>query len=275
MVIIVPLITRQYPIVTRSLTLEDFTSSLHGSKIFSKIDLVKAYHQIPVHPPDIPKTAIATPFGLFEYVRMPFGLRNAAQTFQRFVDQVTRDRHFCYAYLDDLLMFSINQQEHLKHLKLLFQRLDEYGLIINKNKCEFGVTEINFLGHRLDQHGLRPLEKKVNAIQNFPQPSSIRKLREFLGLINFYRRFIPHCAQILKPLTDFLRGARTPSTALEWSSQTTAALHHAKQALADATLLFHPRPNVPLNVMVDASNTAVGAVLQQYIGAVWHPIAFF
>lgn len=120
---------------------------------------ITRYHA--VHHPDVPKTAIATPFGLFKYVRTPFGLRNAAQIFQRFVDQVTRDRQFCYAYLDDVLIFSVNQNEHLEHLKILLRRVDEYELIINKNKCGSGLTGINVLGHHLDQHGLRPLVEKV------------------------------------------------------------------------------------------------------------------
>ena len=131
---------------------------------------------------------------------MPFGLRNAAQTFQRFIDQVLHGLPFCYAYIDDLLVASSSPEEHQQHLRQVLQRLSEHGFIINPSKCMFGVSELEFLGHTVSSQGIRPSDTKVKAITGFPMLMSLWKLREFLGLVNFHDRFIPHCAFILWPL---------------------------------------------------------------------------
>ncbi|GBM66685.1 Transposon Ty3-I Gag-Pol polyprotein [Araneus ventricosus] len=150
----------------------DFTAELHESKMFSRIDLIKAYHQIPIHPEDIHKTAICTPFGLFESTRMQFGLCNASATFQRFTDEVTRGLPGVYAFVDDILIASKNHEDNYQHLKTLFSRFDEYGLCINVSKCIFGTSTIDFLGFNLSENGIKPLPDKVKCILDFPKPDT-------------------------------------------------------------------------------------------------------
>lgn len=257
--------------------LQDFTSQLHGCTVFSKVDLVRAYHQIPLNEADIPKTAIITPFGLFEFVRMPFGLRNAAQTFQRFMDQVLRGLPFCFNYLDDLLIASPDIESHFDHLRQLFERLSEHGIIIHPTKCEFAVNELDFLGHHVTSLGITPLASNVSAITEFQLPTTTRSLRRFLGLVNFYHRFIPRCAEILRPLHALLAShpAKPKAAPLMWNESAEKAFQSIKSALSEATLLAHPDPTAELSIMTDASLTAIGGALQQNVNGSWQPISFF
>ena len=135
-----------------------------------------------------------------------FGLRNATQTFQRFIDEVLRDLDFAYAYIDDILVASSSLEEHRHHLETLFQRLKDYGVVINPGKCTFGQTEVKFLGYLVSKEGARPLSEKVDAIRAYSRPTSVKDLRQFLGMLNFYRRFIPKAAELQTSLHVLLCG---------------------------------------------------------------------
>lgn len=256
--------------------IQDFSHAIAGSTIFTTIDLVKAYNQIPVNVDDIPKTAITTPFGLYEFPFMTFGLRNAGQTFQRFVDEMLRGLDFCYSYLDDFLVFSKDEETHKVHLRQLFGRLQKYGMVINTSKCVFGVPEVTFLGYRVSAKGTAPLPTKVQAITEFPPPKTVRELRRFLGMLNFYRRFTPAAAQHQAPLNALLTGSVKGSHPVHFSTEEFDAFERCKQDLSQAALLAHPDTHAQLCIVTDASDVAMGAVLQQFNEVKgWEPLAFF
>ncbi|GFY14737.1 transposon Tf2-9 polyprotein [Trichonephila clavipes] len=179
----------------------------------------------------------------------------------RFMHEVLRGFSFCFVYLDDILCYSENAEEHRSHLRTIFQRLSSYGLKLNISKCVFGVTELIFLGHLITPVGIKPLPDKVQAVLDYKQPETVGSLRKFLKLLNFFRRFLPKAAEQQYLLSEFLKGSK--------------AFQRCKQALADAALLAYPSPSALLALHVDASDYAIGGALHQVVDFELQPFAFF
>ncbi len=250
----------------------DLLHSLHGAKVFSKLDLLKGYFQVPVWPEDVPKTAIITPFGSYVFYYSTFGLKNSGATFQRLMDTIFGEVSFVVVYIDDLLIFSRNHTEHKEHLRTVLRLLRDNGLICKPEKCVFGSSSVEFLGHVVSGDGIRPNPDKVKAITRFPRPTSVKEVQEYLGLINFYARFVPKAASHLAPLHELIKGKPKE---LSWTDTSTMAFEEAKRALAEAVTLAYPVPGLPITITTDASDVAVGACLEQHVNGIVRPLAFF
>ncbi|CAB0035887.1 unnamed protein product [Trichogramma brassicae] len=255
--------------------IEDLLQESVG-KVFSVVDLYKAFYQIPVAEEDISKTAVTTPFGLFEFVGMPLGLRNSAQTFQRTMNYLLRDLDFVRCYQDDILVLSASHEQHLQHLRELLTILKRARLFVNWEKCQIGRSEVVFAGCLISERGFEPPAAKVEAIARFPKPSDSTQLRRFIGMLNFYRRCLPRAAELMSPLTDLLRGLQKKKEKLAWSAQADEAFERIKQAMASAVRSAFYHPGQPLALHTDASNTAIGAALsQRHADDDWTPLGFF
>jgi len=250
--------------------LQTFHFQMAGAVVFSKLDLIKAYHFIPVKPADVEKTAISTPFGSFEYVRMPFGLRNSAGTFQRYIDTHFRDLPFTLTYIDDILIFSNSFTEHQAHLRKVLQRLDSIGLRVNQSKCEIAQERITFLGYSVSASGISPPEEKVEALQSLPAPANQKDLVRYMGMFTFYQRCIPGFAEMTLPLRDAIH-----SSEFSWGEPQEKSFQQLKSALAQSTQLTFPKPGCHLTVTADASSRAIGACLNQVEDGCSKPLCFF
>ena len=254
--------------VTRKFTrpmpkVEDIFSKLNGATYFMTLDLRAGYHHIPLDKPSIPKTAFNSPFGKYEYVKVPFGLAQAPAYFQELMTGILEAFNFAIAYLDDIIIFSKTPQEHPLHIRMVFKKLKSANLSMKKSRCSFFSKEIQYLGHILSATGIRPLSAKTHAIQHMQPPTTPKQVRVFLGLVRYYRKFIKGFAKTAKPLTLLIR----QQVKFEWTPVYHTAFLHLKEALVQAPILYYPNPDKKYIVYTNASDNACGAQLsQEHIG---------
>lgn len=197
---------------------------------------------------------------------MSFGLSNAAQMFQRFIHEVLHGLEFTFAYLDDILIASQNEEQHYKYIEMVCKRLSDYGIRINASKCILGINELPFLGSLVNDTGIRLLPEHVKPVLDFEQPKMISQLRRFLRLINYYRRNISHASHAQHLLCEYLHEAQKATNfEIIWTPESAKAFNDCKTKLAEATLLAHPHPEAYLTLYTDASNYNIGAILNQVL----------
>jgi len=250
----------------------EILDQLGNAKYFTTLDLASGYHQIPMAERDKQKTAFSTPYGHYEFNRMPFGLKNAPATFQRLMNSVLTGMQGlkCLVYLDDIVIYGASLEEHNKRLEEVLQRLRENNLKLQPDKCEFLRKETIYLGHIISENGISPDPSKLTAIKEFPMPRKVKDIQSFIGLAGYYRKFIADFSKIAKPLTKLTK----KSEKFEWTAEQQNAFETLKEKLMTAPVLKYPDFTEEFIVTTDASAFAIGAVLSQGKVGNDRPIAY-
>ena len=257
-------VKNKYPIPL----IADLFDQLGSARYFTKLDLRSGYYQVRIAEGDELKTACVTRYGAYEFLVMPFGLTNAPATFCTLMNTIFRPYldQFVVVYLDDIVVYSQTLEEHLEHLREVFEALRENKLYVKREKCSFAQEDVMFLGHKIKDGKLMMEESKVRAIQEWQPPTTVPQLRSFLGLVNYYRRFIKSYSARATPLTNLLKKVKS----WEWTSECQASFEDLKRAVSEDPLLTLPDHTKMFEVHTDASDFAIGGVLMQE----GHPVAF-
>ncbi len=242
--------------------IDDFLDRLLGAKVFSRIDLRSRYYQIQIVKGDEEKTACRTRYGSYKFLVMPFGLTNAPTTFCTLMNDIFWEwfDDFVVIYIDDILIYNGFMEKHVEHLRKVFEKLRENKLYAKLEKCEFEVTEVDFLGHRITQEGLKMDDHKVKAILDWRPPRSVSALRSFLGLASYYCKFIKNFAKIVALLTNLLKKS---SGTYEWDEACNGAFETLKGILVKTLVLKLPNFDKDFEIHSDASDFAIRGVLVQ------------
>lgn len=261
-------ITDRYIIPDINITLQN----LGKAKYFTTLDLESGFHQIKIKESDRAKTAFCVNGGKYEFIRMPFGLKNAPSIFQRCVDDVLRDfiGKFAYVYIDDVIIYSSSIEEHMNHIQTIFNALNNATLKVSNEKSKFFMEEVEYLGHIVKHNRISTDPNKIKTIENFPIPKTLKDLRGFLGLTGYYRKFVKNYATIAKPLTLHLKGDnshvgknKSRNTKINLDESAIEAVIKLKTCLKEQVELYQPNYEKPFELTTDASNIAIGAVLSQ------------
>ena len=251
--------------------INEILDNVGGAKYFSSLDLKSGFYQVPIDPRDAAKTAFSTPKGHFEFTRMPMGLKNSPSTFQRLMNTVLFEIGDvkAFVYLDDIIVFGDTIEEHNANLRKVLMALRKHNLKIEPGKCQLLRREIEYLGHVVNENGIKPTNTNIKAIQNIKAPTTVRGVRSLLGTVNFYGKFIPGVAEIRKPLNDLLK----KEARFIWSEECQNAFEELKRALISEPLLVRPNYSDTFVITTDASNYAIGAVLSNE-KSMQQPIAY-
>jgi hypothetical protein len=249
------------PIAYPMPSIAEIFDAMQKAKWMTSYDLDRGYWQVEMAPEDRDKTAFVTRRGLFRFIKMPFGLKNAPATFQQLMDYVLRDYigKFVQVYIDDINIYSETFEDHLKHIRLVNQKLREAGLKLKKKKCFFMKKKLEFLGHVITRNGLEVDPKKIDKVKNWPVPTKRKEVQRFMGFVNYYRRFIPYIATIAKPLYKLTK----KDADFDWDEEHQKAFEQIREKLCSTEVMALPDFTRKFRLTTDASATGLGAVLEQ------------